>query len=201
MSKAILFVEGGGNTAELKNRCREGFTTLLRRAGFEGMMPRIVPCGTRRAAYDDFVMAHRQGNYNFVALWVDSEDPVGDVEQPWAHLLARQSDKWERPVGASDEQVFLMTTCMETWLLADRPALRAHYKTKLKESALPSLTDLEARHRHDVQDALERATQDCTNAYQKNKRAFALLAAVNPAELEKHLPAFARMVRILREKL
>jgi len=41
----------------------------------------------------------------------------------------------------------------------------------------------------------------CINKYEKNERSFALLAEVNPATLQTHLPAFARMIRILKEKL
>lgn len=197
--KRRIYVEGGGNEAQLKNRCVEGFTKLLRNAGFSGKMPQIVACGTRNAAYDRFKTAHESGDYDWVALLVDSEDPVSDGEQTWAHLLQR--DGWTRPRNATDTQVFLMTTCMETWLIADRAALQQHYGSRLQTSALPAPANLEVRHRHDIQDALEKATRPCTNAYQKNKRAFALLAVVTSTELEKHLPAFARMTRILRETL
>lgn len=27
---------------------------------------------------------------------------------------------WDPPTGATDNQVLLMTTCMETWIVADR---------------------------------------------------------------------------------
>ena len=199
MKRCRIYVEGGGEGASLHTRCEEGFTKLLRNAGFGGRMPRIVACGSRGDAYDRFKTAHESGEYDFVALLVDSEDTVADGEQTWAHLLAR--DEWTRPKNAADTQVFLMTTCMETWLVADRTALKAHYGSKLQETALPALANLEARHRHNIQDALEKATRTCSNAYQKNKRAFALLAAVTPAVLETNLPAFARMTRILREKL
>ena len=133
-------------------------------------------------------------------MWVDSEDPVADVEKTWAHLKARPDDNWDRPKGATDDQVLLMTTCMETLIVADRAALREHYKSNLQESALPPLENLEQRHRHDVQEKLLHATRDCSNQYTKGKRSFEILGKLNPDKLEQ-LPSFKRARRILDANL
>ena len=199
MSDARLYVEGGGDNKELKTRCREGFHKLLERSGFVGRLPRIIACGSRNDALDAFETALRRDAVNFVGLLVDSEDPIADIEETWGHLKAR--DEWDCPAGATDDQVMLMTTCMETWIVTDRAALRQHYKNCLQESALPAMSDPENRDRHIVQDALIRATRNCSNAYAKSKRSFDALANVNPVELARHCPSFARMVRILDEKL
>lgn len=200
MSSACIFIEGGGNSEELKRRCREGFHKLLDKSGFTRRAPRLVACGSRNDAYDAFQTAHRQGKFTYVALWVDSEAPVVDGEQTWQHLKLR--DQWERPAGAVDEQVFLMTTCMETWIVAGRVALNQHYKGGcLQETTLPSLVDLEQKNRHLVQDSLVHATRTCTNAYTKNKRSFEALGSADPVVLKAQLSAFARMVRILNERL
>src|SRR5947209_16228931 len=115
--------------------------------------PRLVPRGSRGAAFDAFKTAHRTSAAgSFVALWIDSEEPLEDLEATWQHLQTR--DQWVQPVGSSDEQVLFMTTCMETWFVADRAALQGHFKDKLQVSALPPLHDLESRHRHDVQGRL-----------------------------------------------
>ena len=198
MKENRIYVEGGGTTSALKTRCREGFRKLLGNSGFEGKMPRIVPCGSRNEAYDDFKTAHAQGKDGYVALLVDSEDPVKDPEDTWRHLNER--DGWARPAEVRDEQALLMTTCMETWIVADRPSLRKHYGAKLQESALPSLTDLEGRNRHDIQDALSRATRNCKNAYAKDKRSFEVLSVVQRRSLET-LPSYRRMIRILEGEL
>jgi len=126
---------------------------------------------------------------------------VKDVEKPWEHLKARQYDGWERPAKVTDEQALLMTTCMESWIVADRDALLKHYGSKLQEMALPALVDLESRHRHVVTEALMHATRNCSNAYAKGKRSFEVLGVLNPITLAKLLPSFARMVRILNENL
>jgi len=132
-------------------------------------------------------------------MLIDSEDPLVDLEAAWNHLI--NSDAWEKPSGAADEQVLFMTTCMETWIITDRDSLRSHYGSQLQDSALPPLTIMEERNRHDIQDALFRATRHCTNAYQKGKRSFDILAKLMPDALKPHLPSFRRNLEILDEKL
>ena len=53
-----------------------------------------------------------------------------------------------------------MTTCTETWIVAARDAVKKRYGQKLQENAVPPLTALESRNRHDVQDKLEHATRN-----------------------------------------
>lgn len=198
--KAKIYVEGGGDSKELHARCREGFRRLIESCGFIGRMPRLVACGDREATYDDFKTAHKtSGVDDYVAMLVDSEDPVADVEATWAHLKAR--DNWDKPAGATDEQALLMTTCMETWIVSDRSAMRRHYGSKFHEGALPPLAGLEDRGRGEIHDALCNATDDCKNGYKKGKRSFEILAQLAPSELRKHLPSFRRFERVLKSKL
>ena len=196
---AHLYIEGG-ESKEDQIRCREGFRKLLEKAGFSGRMPRLSACGGRLSAFDDFKTAHARSNVgDYIAMLVDSEDPVVDLEKTWDHLKRR--DGWEKPAGAIDEQVLFMTTCMETWIVADRAALREHYGHKLQENALSPLNNLEARNRQDVHDNLVHASRDCSNAYSKGKRSFAVLAKLDPAVLKQHLPSFVRVDRILKTTL
>lgn len=196
---AILYLEGGGDSKEIHVRCREGFRRLLERSGFAGKMPRLVACGSRENAFDDFISAHLGHKGTFAALWIDSEEVLAELEEAWEHLQSR--DHWARPVGAADEQVLFMTTCMETWLVADPAALSAHYGGNLHKKALPPSVDLERRDRKYIQTQLARATRDCGNPYEKGKRSFDLLAKLCPETLEQHLPSFARVRRILNAKL
>ena len=132
-------------------------------------------------------------------MLIDSEDPVVDLEKTWDHLNSR--DQWDKPAGATDEQVLFMTTCMETWIVADRAALKEHYGHRLQENALPPLNNLEARNRHDVYDNLFHASRNCSNAYSKGKRSFEVLAKLDPAVLKQHLLSFVRVDRILKATL
>jgi hypothetical protein len=196
-----IYIEGA-DSKEDQIRCREGFRRLLEKLGFAAQkrMPRLSACGGRDSAFDDFKTALScAGAGHFVALLIDSEDPVASLEQTWAHLKMR--DGWDKPTGASDEQVLFMTTCMETWIVADRETLRKHYGHKLQENALPPPNNLESRDRSDVHDKLAHATRDCANAYEKGKRSFVLVGELSPAALEPLLPSFARAKRILYARL
>lgn len=205
MVKAIIYLEGGASDSYSKNlniRCQKAFHELLDKMGFKRpKKPSLKACGGRNAVFDDFCTALRSGQEDYIAMWIDSEEPMKDVEAAWSHLEGvRTVAAWKKPTGAEDEQVLFMTTCMETWIVADREALKRHYAHKLQESALPPLHALEDRSRHDVQDKLERATKDCQNAFAKGKRSFEALEQISPAALAQ-LPSFKRVQRILSDRL
>ena len=198
--RARIYVEGGGDSKELHVRCREGFRRLLEKCGFAGRMPRLVACGGRTAVFDDFATAHANAaSGDYVAMLVDSEDPVADAERTCAHL--KQRDGLDKPGGACDEQVLLMTTCMETWITSDRAALRVHYGACLQENALPDLNNMECRPRDAVQEALVMATRACKTGYAKGRRSFEVLGKLHPAALRRHLPSFGRFERVLGNRL
>ncbi len=197
---ARLYVEGGGDSKELHSRLREGVTTLLERSGLTGRLPRVVAGGSRNSAFADFITAHRTSGASFVALLVDSEDVVSDPREPWAHLKKR--DGWDRPPGATDDQALLMTTSMETWLMADRAALSAQFGACLNETGLFPIAGIESRTRQSVLQGIERATRDCgkDKGYSKGRRSFELLARLNPAVL-MDLPSFHRAMTVLQSRL
>ena len=94
-----------------------------------------------------------------------------------------------------------MTTCMETWIVADRDVLVEHFGRGLRQNTLPSQTDLESRSRGDVQNRLENATRDCAAPYARDRRSYDVVGRLNPDTLESHLPSFGRARRILGERL
>lgn len=202
MVKAHLYIEGGGDSKELRSRCREGFTKLLKKCGFTDRMPRVTACGPRNDTFDDFKIAHKQAHPgNFIAMWIDSEDPLQDINAAWGHLKARIGDGWQRPDSAIDDQVLFMTTCMETLIAADRPTLKQHYGHELAETALLPLLDLENRDRKAILDSLTHATRKTSKPYSKGQRSFELLAKLNPDTLSQHLPSFHRTRSILEKRL
>ena len=198
--RVSIYVEGGGSSAASKRICRQAFAALIRRCGFEIRRVRfeLTPCGSRSEAFRQFRIAIRYADTNdFVGLLVDSETTVAAINRTWNHL--RRSDGWTKPRGVTDDQVLLMTTSMETWIAADRDALREIYSRRgLNENALPPLVNLESRNRQDVYNRLRRATG---NRYKKGDESFRVLRRLNPAALEQHLPSFARARRILIDKL
>ena len=202
-----IFVEGGGDSKEQILGCREGFRKLIEKAGFaRPKSPSITACGGRGRAYDKFKTAVTVGG-EYALLLVDSEDPVKnadespDADAPWKHLKVR--DGWEQPAGANNDQAQLMATCMETWIVTDQTALAEFFGQHFQRTALPPLPQIEQQSRQKVQQTLEHATRNCgkDRRYAKGKKSFEVLAALDPAVLEKHLPHFRRLVATLRRNL
>ena len=95
--KIKVYVEGGGDGSQLKTECRRAFSTFFEKAGLKGTMPRVVACGSRSNAYDDFCTALRTASADELPLLlVDSEAPV-TVADPWKHLKEREGDQWDKP--------------------------------------------------------------------------------------------------------
>lgn len=185
-----LLVEGGGNHNDaLKSECRKGFAKLLERAGFKGRMPRIIACGGRRAAYNDFC-AELASGAGAVFLLVDAEAPVLRAS-PWQHVGEREGDKWAMPPDATDAHLHLMVQCMETWFLADRSALAKYFGNGFNQNALPlATTNVESVKMHDVFDHLKRATKDTKTkgAYDKGSHSFNVLEQLDPSLVRKASP-------------
>ena len=163
-------------------------------------MPRLIACGGRTAAYDSFATAHTRATAaDYIGLLIDSEDPVPNIDETWNHL--RHRDRWDTPQGAQDDQVLLMTTCMETWIASDHNALSEHFGQNLQVAALPALPNIENRTRQDVLRSLQHATRDCPGRYTKGPKSYEIVGKLDPEAIEPHLPSFGRTRRILRQRL
>lgn len=175
-----LFVEGAGNhNPVLKAECRRAFAKLFERAGIT-RRPAVIPCGGRRAAYDQFCNALEKSEAQ-VWLLVDSEERIAPTTtNPWDHVRARVGDAWPRPPGATDEQLQFMAVCTETWLLADAAALRAVFGRNFVPTQMPAGgIALETVDKDRVYDYLEKVT---TRAYAKNSQ-FKVLYELDPSKL------------------
>ena len=101
--KVKVYVEGGGDSKDLRTRCRMGFSSFFEKANFAGRMPRIIACGGRGTAFDRFRTALRSRREDeFIVLLVDSEDPIAEGSGTWEHLAGR--DGWDTPADAADER-------------------------------------------------------------------------------------------------
>lgn len=199
-----LYVEGGGDDSDAqRTACRRGFRTLLEKAKLAGRMPRIVACGSRSETYKRFCIAARSAAADeFTCLLVDSEDPVEDNTLPWAFLRARQADRWEQPVGTTEESAHLMVQCMEAWFLADPEAVQRFFGQGFRRNALPNRVDLEKVPKRDLLTALDGATRGCAKKgqYHKGKHSFDLLATLDHERLAASSPYARRLFETLRAK-
>jgi len=191
-----LIVEGGGDrkSKSVNRDCRRAFGAFLEEAGLAGRMPRIEAAGGRRQAYDAFTTEHERGARTAVLL-VDAEAPV-TAQDPWTHLKA--NDDWDRPAGATNDQCHLMVQVMESWFLADRPALQAFYGNGFRPQALPGIPNIERIPKQDVLNGLERAAQATrARGYSKGRHSFAILANLDPAKVTAASPHARRFIQTL----
>lgn len=206
-----IFVEGGGDSSQLKANCRKGFASFLAKAGLNGNMPRIVACGSRKHAYDDFCTALNNGEE--ALLLVDSEEAVDaslkgtdDYEtwRPWEHLARRKGDKWARPDSASNKHCHLMVQCMESWFLADRDSLKSFFGQGFQESQLPAMANpMEAIGKQQVYEALAKATADCKSKakYGKGEHSFKLLELIAPSKVIEAFPWARRWINVTKHRM
>ncbi len=198
-----LFVEGGGDNDALRTECRRAFTKLMERAGLSGRKPRVVACGGRQRAYDQFCVAldHSQAG-DLALLLVDAEAPVVSAS-PWEHVRSRPGDGWKRPPLAGDEHLHLMVQCMESWLLADRSALRSFFGNGLQDNALPVPTAIESMPTTEALAKLQHASQPCKTKgkYDKAAHSFLLLELVDPTALRAASPWADRFFKALESML
>lgn len=205
-----LFVEGGGSANALKSECREGFKTFITKAGIE-KRPRIVACGSRSEAYNDFCTAIT--NNEEALLLVDSEEAVSaDCQEdedktkwlPWKHLGRRVGDLWAKPTGSDDIDCHLMVQIMETWFLADRASLIKFFGPGFKEAKLPaSGRAVEGIAKSEVYRSLKEASADCKTKepYGKGTHSFKILASLDPEVVSLASPWAKRFLDALKDRM
>lgn len=204
-----LYVEGGGETSQLKADCRKGFRLFIESSGLRNQ-PRIVACGSRRDAYDSYCTAIANGEK--AMLLVDSEADVAeefqaDVQKenwnPWGHLKQREGDSWEKPVGAVDTDCHLMVQCMETWFIAEPQVLKSFFGQGFRENALPATNrPIEQVAKQQVYEALKKATRDSKKGpYGKGNHSFKILKAIPANKVEAASPWAKRFIDALKQKM
>lgn len=193
--KIKLYIEGGGDSASQDTAFRAGWTAFFERAGLgeARKMPRPIRGGGRAQTFDAYCMAVKTRKPDELPLLlVDSEDLVKAGSDAWKHLKA--CDHWAKPHGASSADAFLMITCMETWFVADREALKDFFRKGWNDKALPKWPDLEGVEKDKVLEALVKAT---AGKYAKGN--FDLLKVINPTVVEKSLPSARALLERLRK--
>jgi hypothetical protein len=198
--KIKLYIEGGGDSSKQDTEFRAGWTAFFENAGLSKLrkMPKPIRGGGRDQTFDAYCTAVKTRRADELPLLlVDSEDAVKAGHDAWRHLKAR--DNWTKPEDAGKKDAFLMITCMETWFIADREALKAFFKGCWNDKALPKWTNLENVDRKKAFEALVKATANCGDRqYAKGKVSFELLKNIDPAVVEKTFPSAKALLERLR---
>lgn len=202
-----IFVEGGGNNnTDLKSQCRKAFCNFFKKAGLDNRLPRVIACGGRTDAYNDFYKSVRNKENAF--LLIDSEDVIDDKfdignnnnqdGSPWEHLNNTKENQLTKPKDVSDKQCHLMVTSMETWLLADVNALSEYFGKKFKGESLPRHNNLERIDKNNVLEAINKAAKDTAKKrYEKGRDSFCILGMIDPALVQEKSPWAKRLIDTL----
>lgn len=197
MVRVSLIIEGGGEGRRQSNTFRAAWRNFFQSAGLTINRLNIVRGGSRNQTFDRFLSALRNaGADELPILLVDSEGPVRSGRSVWEHLQV--NDRWARPQGIGDEQAFLMVQVMETWLLADRNAMRNYFGASFRENRLPSQRNLEEVPKETVLQSLARATADCNQQYAKGAVSFEILARISSDAVSEKCPHAKAMLDCLR---
>lgn len=200
-----LFVEGGAkHNSALNTACRKGFSSMLTKAGLGKRMPRVITCYDQDNAFNELNSALVSASKNDrLFLLVDAEEKVV-AATAWEHVAQRKNHQHEKPSKAEEDQLHLMAQCMESWFLADRPALNKALSARLDESALPRPeAPIEQIEKAEVFRCLNRAIQkdDKKRSYKKGEHSFRVLAQLDPARVRAASPwaerFFATLERLL----
>lgn len=199
--KIKLYIEGGGDSHIQDVEFRAAWATFFEKAGLKNLrkMPATFRGGGRKQTYDAYCTAVRTRKPGELPLLlVDSEDLVQSGHTVWEHLKTR--DKWDKPIGASDDDAFLMISCMETWFVADRTALQQVFHKCWNDNALPQWPHLESVEKLQVFRALAQATSSCgKRKYAKGRISFEVLEAINPGVIEQACPSAKALLERLRQ--
>jgi hypothetical protein len=200
VSEIRIYIEGGGDPFS-KARMREAFSKFLaaprdaarqRRASWT-----LILCGSR----DDTFKAFQQGVKNYpdadVFLLVDAEQPVAG--SPRDHLVAREP--WDLSIAA-EEQCQLMAQVMESWFLADPPALERFYGQQFGAKQIPARENVEEVDKKAVFAVLKAATSKTQKGeYHKTQHAPVILESLDPERVRARAPHCARLFESLAEAL
>jgi hypothetical protein len=200
--KVHIYVEGGGDTTFHKRACAQGFRKLLKKIILpDGPMPEIIACGSRQLTYKRFCTAIGQSCDKVCLLLVDSEAPV-TTATVWEHLKNRRGDGWECPSATTEENVYLMVQCMESWFLADHDVLKQFYGQGFNANVLPKQPNIERISKQEVYEALKAATRTTKTKgeYHKTKHSFTILALLDPKKVGRTSRYANRLFKFLNKE-
>lgn len=229
MTGIALYAEGGGDTAAQQAELRVGldqlFTGVKQAARLKRLRWKLVMCGSRSQARDDFLNALKRGDpETLCVLLVDSEEglpteqpiPPGETsDQAHARRLADATvrrdhlirrDGWHLE-HVAPELVHLMVACMETWIVADPEGMARAYGKNFHADRLPDRPNLEVEAKASLFDKLAKATQETARgAYSADNRskirhARKLLENVRAERVAARCPRFATLIEWLTRKI
>ncbi len=198
-ASVVIYMEGGRRGSDsaserrkvndLRRNMRHLFDSLPRH-------PRVVACGSRNEAVNLFQYTLSRGE--IAILLIDSEAEKGATEETisfFQRMAATNNDaQISLPAGATNQNVYLIVQCMETWFLADVEALAGYYKQGFNRNALPKSKELEQVAKLDVLAALKAATRQTQRGEYQKRHGLELLGLLDRKKLAGRCPHFASLL-------
>jgi len=196
-----IYLEGGGDSRDTKIQLRQGMHAFLQDviaiARSDRVAFRIIACGSRNNAFDDFRNALEANAQASNFLLVDSEGPVNST--PCDYLKTR--DGWQVS-GLEDAQCHLMVQMMEAWLVADTHALQAFYGQGFNRNALPNNPNVEEIDKPSLTRGLANATRRTQKGeYHKTRHAPKILERLDVNKVRQAAPHCDRLFITLTQQI
>jgi hypothetical protein len=201
VSEIRIYVEGGGGK-DSRDQLRRAFSQFLSQpqsaAREREIHWRIVMCGSREDTYRAFMRAVQNRSREQSFLLVDADQPVtGTVREH----LSRTEARWDLSF-ATDEQCHLMVQVMESWFLADPPALERFYGQRFGAGQIPKRMNVEEVPKDDVMAALEHASRNTQRGpYHKIHHGAPILESLDPEKVRTRAPHCNRLFETLMEAI
>ena len=210
--RVMVYIEGEGGGDPDRPKARKAKEGQFRKAWGAFLKPlrdhaiavgvlygfQPIECGSGESALDSFLNPLPKDAGALRILLRDSEKAVDDVSKPWQTLGKK------RPAWAGDDDVYLMVQCLESWLIADIEAVRQHYDGRgrpcFNDQKIPKWPDVEAVHRHTVQQVLEAATGTCGEPYH-HAHGNVIIGRVKLEGLKQRVRSAARLYDGLKQRI
>ena len=216
MVRYRLYIEGGGRAdpdpAQISREAmvddnaeafRRGWQIFFNKASVDGHTLEIAVGGGQEEAFALFSSqlnryVEQEEPEPKPLLLVDSEEPVAPGHTVWDHLQSRHQHRFAKPTDADGQSAFLMVQAMETWFVADPPALQRFFGSSLDTSVFQDLPPLETILKEDALDKLRQATLRCRQHYSKGRRSYGILAEIDPETVAAACPHARQLLDYLR---
>ncbi|WP_276951362.1 DUF4276 family protein [Helicobacter rodentium] len=195
MNKIKIYVEGGGNR-NLDSSLRKAFNKLLREYGICERNCKVIAGGDGGNALNSLVVSLEKYP-NSIAL-IDSEEII-DTQSKLEHLrkTIKNQDKLK---GITENNLFFMVVCMESWIVSDAEALKKHYGPGFKETKIQT-SDLIHKDKAKIMKMLKDSIREYKNKEYDKSESFKILEKASVQKIVKSNSYAKEFFEFLKSKI
>lgn len=173
---------------------REAFSKLLEEYGIKKGCYKIIVGYGREDVIKEFCSKANSSPTSIIL--VDSETPIKEGQSKLDHLKSTNYSVTEK---ITENNLFFMVVCMETWIVSDKNALKQYYGQFFKEEKIQS-ADLINRDKENIMKMLESSIKDCKENKYKKSASFDILKKVDVQEIVKSNSYAEEFFKFLKNK-